>query len=117
MLKNNPRVQLLRDDMIPPIHLNPAAPNSYYASTEQWPPNPHVAVNIAPDRPIYFVSGSDTNGWQEGVSPSAQQLGVDAVTVERIHNPPDVPGERIPFELQIIELLTSRRQGAEKSTE
>jgi hypothetical protein len=114
MLKGHPNVQLLRDENIPPLRPNPAAPNCYFAATEQWPPNPLESVTIPPDRPVYYISSGDCRATELHVSPTAKDLGVDAVPVAVIHNAQDPPGERLIYEIQIIEILTSRRHGSGK---
>ena len=111
MLSDHPNIQLFRDDNIPPLRPVAGKPNTYLASTEQWPPNPPVAVEIPPDRPIYFVSGGRDLPDRIGVFPSAPLLGPDAVVVDAFKNPVDIPGERITMQIQIIELLTSRKSG------
>jgi hypothetical protein len=106
MLRNNPNVQLLREDNLLPLRSDR---DSYLAMTRQWAPRPFVHVQIPPDRPIYVVSSGDRSpSGVLDVFPNASQLGSDARTVATCTNPPEIPGEAPTHMLAIIEIYSSR---------
>jgi hypothetical protein len=105
MLKDSPNVQLLRDDTVPPLRTDGLARNMYFASVEQWPPNPLIPVEIPPGQPVYYISAGQLANGELGVVPSASQIGLGAQTVEIFHNPVDIPGEPATYEIQIIRLF------------
>jgi hypothetical protein len=73
-----------------------------------------VPVTIPKDRPIYYILANGGTNRPLGISPTILELGFDAMPVEIIRYDPDMPDERLTYEIQLIEILTNRRRGTGK---